>query len=102
MLYVDDGIFAGPDRGKIELLIAGLKEEVNMMDKGDLSEYLGVLVEKLSDGRYKLSQPHLIKQILSNLWFGEETKAKPMLAPGSQVLERDINAELMEVDFHYQ
>jgi hypothetical protein len=67
MLYVDDRIFAGLDKREIESLILGLKGKFNIIDQGDLRDYLGVLVEKLPDGRYKLLQPHLIiKQILSN------------------------------------
>jgi hypothetical protein len=61
-------------------------------DEGDLNKYLGVLlVEKQEDGRIKLLQPHLIKEILDNLWFNERTKSKPSTrAPGGggQVLER--------------
>lgn len=53
------------------------------MDEGDLNEYLGVLVDKFDDGTIKLSQPHLIKQIvLDDLWFNDRTKPKPTLAPG--------------------
>jgi hypothetical protein len=55
MLYVDDGIFAGPDKAEIENLIIGLQKEFNITDEGDLTEYLGVLVEKQKDGRTKLS-----------------------------------------------
>jgi hypothetical protein len=50
MIYVDDGIFAGPDRKEIEHLFKELKAKFNITDKGDLTEYLGVLVEKQPDG----------------------------------------------------
>jgi hypothetical protein len=50
----------------------------------------------------KLSQPQLIKQILDDLWFNERMKSKPTPAPGGQVLEREINAEPMNDDFHYR
>jgi hypothetical protein len=102
MLYVDDGIFAGPDQEEIQGLIEELKEEFNITDEGDLTEYLGVLVEKQPDGRTKLSQPQLIKQILDDLWFSKKTKWKPTPAPGGQILERDINAEAMNDEFHYR
>ena len=88
MLYVDDGIFTGPDEQEIKELIEGLRAEFNITDEGDLKEYLGVLVEKQGDGRTKLSQPHLIKQILDDLWFNERTKSKPTPAPGGQVPTR--------------
>ena len=102
MIYVDDGIFAGHDKKEIEGLIKELQKEFNVTDEGDLKEYLGVLVEKQADGRTKLSQPQLIKQILNDLWFNDRTKAKPTPAPGGQVLEREIDAEPMNDDFHYR
>jgi hypothetical protein len=75
MLYVDDEIFVGPVKSeKIKTLITGLKRDFNIIDGGNLREYLRVLVEKLPDGRYKLSQQHLIKLILSDLWFGGGNK----------------------------
>jgi hypothetical protein len=102
MLYVDDGIFVGPDMGEIKQHIEELKDEFKITDEGDLTEYLGVLVEKQDDGRTKLSQPQLIRQILDDLWFNDKTKSKPTPAPGGQILERDINAEPMNDEFHYR
>jgi hypothetical protein len=102
MLYVDDGIFAGPDKAEITRLIQELQREFNVTDEGDLKEYLGVLVEKQGDGRIKLSQPHLIQQILDDLWFNERTNPKPTPAPGGQVLGRDIDGEAMNDDFNYR
>jgi hypothetical protein len=96
MIYVDDGIFAGPDKGEIERLFKELQAKFNITDEGDLTEYLGVLVEKQPDGRTKLSQPQLIEQILSDLWFNNKTKSEPTSAPGGQVLERELNEESMK------
>ncbi len=42
LLYVDDGIFPGPDPGEIVTLIEELKEEFKITDEGDLKEYLDV------------------------------------------------------------
>jgi hypothetical protein len=102
MLYVDDGIFVGPDKSEIDGLIKGLEQEFNITDEGDLKEYLGVLVEKEPGGRLKLSQPQLISQILDALWFNHRTNAKPTPAPGGQVLQRELDAEPMTEDFHYR
>jgi hypothetical protein len=102
MLYVDDGIFAGPYKDEISNLVEGLKSEFDITDEGDLKEYLGVLVEKQSDGTTKLSQPHLIQQILDDLWFDSKTKSKPTPAPGGQILQRDLGAAEMDDDFHYR
>jgi hypothetical protein len=102
MLYVDDGIFAGPDKREITQLIKGLQEEFNVTDKGDLQEYFGVLVEKQANRCIKLSQPQLIAQILDYLWFNFRTKPKQTPAPGGQVLARDVHSASMREDFHYR
>jgi hypothetical protein len=102
MIYVDDGIFAGPDRVEIERLIKEMQAKFNVTDEGDLKEYLGVLVEKQPDGRTKLSQPQLIEQILGDLWYNDRTKPKATPAPGGQVLERELDSEPMKDDFHYR
>jgi hypothetical protein len=36
------------------------------------------------------------------LCFNEKTKLKPTLAPGGQILERDIDAEAMNNEFYYR
>jgi hypothetical protein len=40
MIYVDDQIFAGPDRKEIERLIREMQDKFNVTDEGDLKEYL--------------------------------------------------------------
>lgn len=49
-MYVDDGIFAGPNKQEINELIQWLQGEFKIMDEGDPTEYLGVLVMKQADG----------------------------------------------------
>jgi hypothetical protein len=46
MLYVNDGIFAGPSKPEIAMLIKRMQVEFNVTDDGDIKEYLGVLVER--------------------------------------------------------
>jgi hypothetical protein len=67
MLYVDDGIFVGPAKEEIATLIRRMQGVFNITNEGDITEYLGMLVEKLDDGTMKLSQPQLINQILDDL-----------------------------------
>jgi hypothetical protein len=83
-------------------LIKRMQAEFNVTDEGDIKEYLGVLVERQSDGTLKLSQPQLINQILDDLWFHSKKKSKLTPAPGGQLLELEIGAEGMEDDFHYR
>ncbi len=59
-------------------------------------------VERLANGTIKLSQPHLIKQILDNLGFNERTGTKPTLAASTVKLGRDIHGKAMDKDWHYR
>lgn len=47
-----------------------------MTDEGDLTDYLGVHIEKLPDGSFKLTQQQLIAKILKDLNFQEDTKPR--------------------------
>jgi hypothetical protein len=91
-----------PCKSEIAILITRMQGEFKVTGKGDINEYLGVLVERQPDGTLKLSQPQLIKQILDDLWFNSRTKSKPTPAPGGQLLEQEIDAKAMEDDFHYR
>ena len=80
--YVDDGIFASPDNKAIDKAISELKERFDIEDQGDITDYLGVNVERLDDGRIKLSQPHLIDQIIKDADSQDElqeNKLQPLL-----------------------
>ena len=41
----------------------------DLTDEGTLTDYLGVKVEHMADGSIKLSQPHLIQQVIDDLGF---------------------------------
>jgi hypothetical protein len=53
--YVDDGILAGPRKEEIYLIIKQLGERYNLTDEGSLTDYLGVNIDHLPDGKIKLS-----------------------------------------------
>ena len=79
LFYVDDGIFIGPTQQDIDEAYKSLTEPVLsetgeilhrafiMTDEGDLSDYLGVKIEKLPNGTIKVTQPHLIQSVLNDL-----------------------------------
>eukprot|EP00957_Ditylum_brightwellii_P209041 15359992-Ditylum_brightwellii.AAC.1 len=65
MFYVDDGIFVGPIQADINQAIADLRgRSFEIEEKGTITDYLGINFEWLPDGRLKMSQPHLIQQII--------------------------------------
>jgi hypothetical protein len=44
-----------------------MKQHFNLEDQGDIKDYLGVNVERMANDDIKLTQPHLIKQIVNEL-----------------------------------
>ena len=56
VVYVDDGILIGPDNEEIDNIITSLKEDYDLTDEGNLSEYLGIKIEERDDGSRVLTQ----------------------------------------------
>ena len=69
-LYTDDSILAGPDKAEIDQIIKEMQEaKLDITIEGDLQDFLGVNIERKADGTIHLTQPHLIDQILKDLWL---------------------------------
>lgn len=70
LVYVDDCILASPSSAVIKAFIESLAngpEEFAFTDEGLMDKYLGVDIQKLSDGNFVLRQLFLIQGILEAL-----------------------------------
>jgi len=80
-----DTILLGPDKDEIVLLVKRLSRSFRIEDQGDLSDYLGIKIERKPDGTLEWSQPTLIQSILKDLKLdGEDIKGrqnKPNIKP---------------------
>jgi len=78
IVYTDDTILLGPNKKEIEDLVEKLAETFKIEDQGDLSDYLGIKIERKEDGTLEWTQPTLIQSILKDLKLdGEGFKNKP-------------------------
>jgi hypothetical protein len=113
LVYVDDGIFIAPNQRLIQqayddLGIEAIDEKgvhhraFRVTDEGDLADYLGVKIEQLPNGTIKLSQPHLIQQILDDLGFSSQTKSQPTPAASTIKLNRDPLGKCHEEAWDYR
>ena len=103
LVYVDDGIFISPDQEGINKAIMDLQSRnFDIEDQGQLTDYLGVNVEQLSDGRIKLSQPHLIDEIICDMNLSPRSSDKSTPAASTQILHRDSAAPPFENKFNYR
>ena len=99
MYFVDDGILAGPNKHEIDEIIKSFKDptkagnQFDIEDCGDITDYLGINFYKLPDGKLKLSQPHLIDQIIKDVGINKKMKLKKTPAPSSHILQRDLNGQ---------
>jgi hypothetical protein len=91
VLYTDDSLLAGPDKGEIQQIIDELqtKAKLAITVEGDLADFLGVNIQRKEDGTIHMTQPHLIEQILSDLRMSDKSvKPRSTPAASSNVLTR--------------
>ena len=102
--FVDDCICLSPNPADVDRFIADLRAtNFNVTDEGQLSDYLGVKIEKLPEGKFKLSQPHLIAQILEDLGLDQHsTLSKPTPALSSKIIGRDVDGKPFNERWEYR
>ncbi len=67
----------GPDKEEIDQLVEKLGKTFKIEDQGNLSDYLGIKIEKKPDGTLEWTQPTLTQSILKDLKLdGEEIKGR--------------------------
>jgi hypothetical protein len=102
LVYVDDGIIAGPSEKDIKQVIINLQATFDVSNKGNLTDYLGVNIKTREDGTFKLSQLHLIDQIIKDANFQANTKYKATPAASTKILNKDISGNIDECIFYQQ
>ena len=76
IVYTDDTILLGPDKKEIDLLVKKLGEKFKIEDQGNLSDYLGIKIERKDDGTMIWTQPNLIKSVISDLGLVQKKGSK--------------------------
>ena len=68
ILYTDDSILAGLDLQELDDIAQKMKAVgLNLTVEGDISDFLGVQIDRINDNIFNLSQPHLINDVLKQL-----------------------------------
>ena len=108
LCYVDDGILIHPDPKEIDQVIADLrnmqkaKARYVIEDQGDIKDYLGINFEDLDNGRIKLSQPHLIDQIIEEVGISPSARKSTPCASTKPLRRDESGEELIEPPFEYR
>jgi len=68
VLYTDDSILAAPTKAEVDKAIQDIKGAgLNVTIEGDVKDFLGVHLEKVRDKEIRMTQPHLMKQIIKDM-----------------------------------
>ena len=102
LIYVDDTLICGPTKTQVDHVVATLATLFDVEDQGDINDYLGVKLSKLSDGNFVLTQPHLIKSIIDDIGLPPHTNAKDTPALISKPLQPDPNGEPFNQPWSYR
>ena len=101
--YVDDGIFLCPDSNQVDKVIEELKGTgLELEDRGDVADYLGINFNYKEDGTIVMSQPQLIDQLIKDIKFKTSKHLPDTLALSTTILQRDEKAPLFNGKFHYR
>ena len=103
VLYTDDYILAGPDQEDIEQVIRYLrKANLEVTYEGNIEDFLGVNIER-KEGKIKLSQPHLIEQVIKDLGLNhDKVLSKPIPAASSKILFAHKESQPFNNSFNYR
>jgi hypothetical protein len=104
LVYVDDTILCGPTKQEVDNIISLLAKSFNISDEGQMSDYLGVKVERLDDEQHtiQMTQPHLIEQIITDLGLQDNSKEHSTPARSDVVLHRDLDGEPFNETWSYR
>ena len=104
VLYTDDSILTGPDPKELDTIIEEMKQVgLEITVEGDISDFLGVNIQRNKDGTVHLTQPQLIDSILKELHLtGDKVAGKTTPAAVSKLLSRHSNSKSFDNHFHYR
>jgi hypothetical protein len=102
MVYVDDGIFLGPDDQQLIQAIRDIQNSgLNIEDQGHPADYVGVNIKKTKDGSYQFSQRALIDSIITDARLND-VKTKPVPAKVATLLHAHRDQPPFDLDFSYR
>jgi hypothetical protein len=106
MVHVDDGILIDPDNSQIDKTMTDLQSKFEVQDEGDLSDYLGVKIQKHPDGSIEFTQLQLFDSILEDLKLighSGERSAKVLDTPSKHdgKLNQDEGGKVFDYSWDY-
>eukprot|EP00957_Ditylum_brightwellii_P204544 15339746-Ditylum_brightwellii.AAC.1 len=75
-------------------------KNVDIEGKCNIEDYLGMRIEKLSDGRIRITQPQIIQSNIDDEYMSPSLKTKGALDSATRLLTRDLDAPKFGGKFH--
>ena len=103
VLYTDNSIITGPDESKIRETPRQVQQEagLDITIEGNLTDFLGVNIDRRDDNTIHLTQSKLIKQILDDVRLNNsKVKTKTIPAVSSKLLLRHLDSPSFDNSFH--
>ena len=92
-----------PDRRELDAAIKAIQDaKLHITFEGDLTDFLGVKIERKSTNEIIFTQPHLIDNILNDLGLKHEKDGKETPAASSRILTRNNDGVDHNKSFHYR
>ncbi len=103
VLYTDDSILAGLDPQELDDIIQEMKAVgLNLTVEGNISDFLGVQIDRINENTFNLSQPHLINDIIKELRLdGQTVVIKKTTGASSKTLCRHLDSPPFDDHFNY-
>jgi len=103
LLNTDDSILASWNESEIKQAIEDIQSSgLKITIEGSLADFVCVNIQRMKDGKVKMSQPQLAKQICQDLGFKKNTKDTPIPAASSKILKRHQTSEEFDNSFNYR
>ena len=104
LIYVDDCIVFSKSKKINKELVISLQngqENFQLTDEGDLNRYLGVDIDRRSDGTFELRQPYLIERCLKAMEIDDTMNPKkvPVMKP---LLHKDKDGDPRKTAWNYR
>ena len=101
--YIDDSIPGVPTRKELDAAIKAIQDtKLHITFEGDLTDFLGVKIERKSTSEIIFTQPHLIDNILNDLGLKHTKDGKETPTASSRILTRNDDGVDHKKSFHYQ
>jgi Reverse transcriptase (RNA-dependent DNA polymerase) len=102
IIYTDDTIVTGPDTVQIDEAITDIGKAFEITHQPYVKDDLGVRAQRREDGNVILSQPQLIKSILSDLGLKDNSNSREIPALSSKILQRYLDSPAHSEKWHYR